>query len=140
MKVGLLVFALVFSVGASASDEVYKWTDANGVTHYADAPPQGNKGKVDRVMLRGGVTSSAPAEPAPKVDTSAKDDASGTAQDSPEARARICREARANMELLQSNYKVSMPTGNDGKPQTLSDEQRAKELEKTSNQVSFYCK
>ena len=24
---------------AQASDKVYKWTDANGVTHYGDAPP-----------------------------------------------------------------------------------------------------
>jgi hypothetical protein len=145
MKAGFLAVALAMIAGpgsAGASDAVYKWTDANGVTHFADAPPPGNVGKVDRVTVRGGVTSLTPAAPPPQTAKAA--DATGGAggpmQDSPENRARICREARANLELLQSNYQVSMATGEDGKPQPLDEEQRKRELERAQDQVSFYCR
>jgi hypothetical protein len=144
MKVGLVALALVIAAGtsgASASDEVYKWTDANGVTHFADAPPPKSVGNVDRVIVRGGVTSSVPNKP-PADAAEANDDAqgAGTLPDSPENRAKVCREARANLELLQSNYQVSMPAGEDGKPQPLDEEQRKKELERAQDQVSFYCR
>ncbi len=137
MRVGLIVLALIFSVSASASDEVYKWTDANGVTHFADAPPQGVTGKVDKIMLRGGVTTSAPATPPPEAE---KPEIADPTVDTPENRARICREARANLELLQSNYQLSMPTGEDGASQPIDEETREKELEKAKEQVAFYCR
>lgn len=144
MRAGLVALAIAIAVGAvpaAASDEVYTWTDANGVTHFADAPPPASAGKVDRVIVRGGVTSSAPVAPPADADKSTDtSQGTGTLRDSPENRAKVCREARANLELLQSNYQVSMPTGEDGKPQPLDEEQRKKELDRAADQVSFYCR
>ena len=37
-----IIGAIFFLVAASASAQVYKWTDSNGVVHYGDRPPGGS--------------------------------------------------------------------------------------------------
>jgi len=39
----LLQFCLLAIAFGSASAQVYKWVDENGVTHYGERPPQGRK-------------------------------------------------------------------------------------------------
>jgi hypothetical protein len=46
----LAVPFLLFFVHAAPQAQVYKWVDANGVTHYGSQPPQNNKSK--EVQLR----------------------------------------------------------------------------------------
>ena len=49
----LAAASLAFAPTSDAA-EVYKWTDAKGVTHYADAPPEGQK--YERMRVGGGAT------------------------------------------------------------------------------------
>lgn len=53
MKISLFICILLISAGATAG-ALYRWTDANGVTHYATQPPSGGQQqlhKVDKVPL-----------------------------------------------------------------------------------------
>jgi hypothetical protein len=60
--------------------------------------------------------------------------------DSPENRAKQCQLARSNLALLQSNFQVSAPAGEDGKAQVLDDAGRRQAVERATDQVAFYCK
>ena len=55
------------STAFAAGGQVYKWTDAQGVVHYSDAPPPTTQANVQTVRVTGGdrphdVPASAPAE------------------------------------------------------------------------------
>ena len=39
MKPRLFVAIVTLALSATATAEIYKWTDANGNTHYSDKPP-----------------------------------------------------------------------------------------------------
>jgi hypothetical protein len=141
MKTIVLLVLLAVCAGAQA-EQVYAWTDAAGVRHFSDSPPPPGVTNAKRLTIHGGMgaTTSEPAKAAP--DDTKGQDAGATApmEDSPETRAKACRTARANLELLRSNYRVSLPTGADGKTQVLDDDQRKLEVAKAEDQVSFYCK
>lgn len=49
LRLALLCIALGSTGVAVSADAVYRWTDANGVTHYADRPPEGNNAQKARV-------------------------------------------------------------------------------------------
>jgi Domain of unknown function (DUF4124) len=135
MKQKILLLILVCWTGAVFASDLYKWTDANGVVHFSDTPPPGPTGKSTKVRVDKGVTAGvddsadaakppaapatpatpAPAPPPPVID-------------SPENRARICDQARANIELLQSKFQVADSTGKPLDPtarQTLVDQAKA---------------
>ena len=48
MRIGLGFWLLLLCVG-HAGAQVYKWVDANGVTHYGEQPPSNTKGKEVRL-------------------------------------------------------------------------------------------
>ena len=60
--------------------------------------------------------------------------------DSPENRAKQCQLARSNLALLQTNYQVSAPQGDDGKAQVLDENGRKQAIDRAADQVAFYCK
>jgi hypothetical protein len=48
--------------------------------------------------------------------------------------------ARSNLALLQTNYQVSAPQGDDGKAQVLDEAGRKAAIDRAADQVAFYCK
>ena len=48
--------------------------------------------------------------------------------------------AKSNLALLQSQFQVSAPPGDDGKTAVLDDTGRKQAIDKAQDQVSFYCK
>ncbi|MFP7722498.1 DUF4124 domain-containing protein [Lysobacter sp. A3-1-A15] len=99
---------LALAAAPALSGEVYKWKDAQGVTHYADAPPAGGNFESRDIRHR-------PGMPAP-----AKAVSEAPAADSQ------CAIARANLEMLAGEGAVGMDSDGDGKPDAaLSAEQRA---------------
>jgi len=145
MKAPLLLLVLIAAGASASAAQVYSWTDANGVKHFSDSPPPPSV-NAQKVKMRGGVTSQdsapvvadatpKPAEPPPTAGQPAK-----PMVDSPENRARQCKMAQSNLELLRSNYQVSAPQGDDGKSQVLDDGGRKQAIERATDQVAFYCK
>ena len=48
-----LLLLLVLSLGAAgvAAQEIYRWVDADGVTHFSDTPPQTDIGEVETIDI-----------------------------------------------------------------------------------------
>ena len=60
MKTCWIALTLLLAAPAFAA-EMYSWTDANGVKHFSDSPPP-KAVKAQKLRVKGGVTTSAPAE------------------------------------------------------------------------------
>ncbi|GAB1594573.1 DUF4124 domain-containing protein [Lysobacter claricitrinus] len=111
-----LPLALLAALPAVAG-QVYTWKDAKGVTHYADAPPAGQK-MAPRNYGDHPVT---PA--APKAVANAD-----------------CSNARGNLTLLQGTGKVGVDENKDGKAdRELTAAERAARLKVAEGQVELYC-
>ncbi len=138
----LLVLAMLAPCLAVAANQVYRWKDANGVVHFADAPPpDGIKYKI--VNINTGVTRdppkpAKPAEPASTADkpaASPADSGAKTVKDTPENRAKLCQQLADNIKVLQSQQVLTM--GNSGTAMTA--DQRAEQLAKAQKQQQQYC-
>ena len=49
-----LAMCLPVAAASAAQSQVYKWTDAQGVVHYSDAPPPTTQANVQQVRISGG--------------------------------------------------------------------------------------
>lgn len=121
---GLLACACVCVLASlpAAAGELYQWKDANGVTHYSDAPP------ADRQYQSRGYVgqNAAPVEeekPKPKVAVSSQ-----------------CSTARDNLALLRSEGPVGVDSDQDGKPDSqLDPEQRAAQAALAEAAIKVHC-
>ncbi len=149
MKARLLLLVLLAAGVPALAAQVYSWTDANGTRHFSDSPPPPNV-NAHKLKVRGSLTSQEEGQPAVVADATPKpvegqtpikpSDPNKPLVDSPENRAKQCQLARSNLALLQTNYQVSAPQGDDGKAQVLDDAGRKAALDRAADQVAFYCK
>lgn len=151
MKPRLLLLVLLAAGATASAAQVYSWTDANGTKHFSDSPPPPSV-SAQKIKVRSQLTTDAGTQPATEVPPAAEPKppepapgAGATASakplvDSPENRAKQCNLAKSNLALLQSQFQVSAPPGDDGKTNVLDDAGRKQALDKAQDQVSFYCK
>ncbi|KAF1704362.1 DUF4124 domain-containing protein [Pseudoxanthomonas suwonensis] len=100
----LLFMAATLASGGALAANVYKWKDANGVTHSSDKPPAGQPYEVRRVD--GQYAAEIPG-------------------DEPAAESAACASARRSLSAFEDARPVQVDTDGDGKPdRTLSDEER----------------
>lgn len=117
----ILALAAFPAVAQQTAGEVYQWTDAGGVTHYSQTPPQ--QGRYEHRLI----TSSGAAAPA--------ETGSAAAAENPQ-----CTTARANITALQGEGDVQQDIDGDGKPDSVLDaDQRAAQLELARAAVKAYC-
>ena len=115
--VRLLPLALALLPAALLAGEIHMWKDANGVTHYADAPPPGGKATTRPMTER--ATRPAPAKAVANAD---------------------CSNARSNVALLAGTGKVGVDDDRDGKPEReLTAAERAERLQRAQAQIETYC-
>ena len=116
---GLL--GLLLLAGTAGAADLYKWKDANGVTHYSESPPAGQKYESRRIDNAGAV---GPAE-----------DGEGAPKESPQ-----CTQARQNLKTLSDNRPAMLDTDGDGKPDTpLDPDQREVQRNLADAAVKAYC-
>ena len=130
------------SAGAADKQQVYKWTDANGVVHFSDAPPPNDTKNVQSLHLAGGMATAAasPTEDKPKDATgAAAAPASATPSSTPPDEATLCKQSRDNLELLQGKTPVGI-TGADGKAVVLDDKARDAQIANAKLAISRFCK
>ena len=134
MKPSLLALALLALLASPlAAQQVYTWTDANGVKHFSDAPPPPNTREAKKVVVRGGITSTEP-EVAAKAAEEAKEGPkmAAAAGYSAEDIKRNCESAQRNLDLLNK----SKPTAE----AEVEDQVRHQEqIGKAQQQIALFC-
>ncbi|MBN8481191.1 MAG: DUF4124 domain-containing protein [Xanthomonadales bacterium] len=135
MKSCLPVLALLLAAaGPLAAQQVYTWTDANGVKHFSDAPPPPNTKEAKKVIVRGGITSTEPDVPVKTEEEEAKEGpkmaaaAGYTAEDI----KRNCETSQRNLEILQR----SKPTA-EAEVEVQVDYQE--QVGKAQQQIALFC-
>ena len=128
----LLTFAL-----PAAAGEMYSWTDANGVKHFSDSPPPKTV-KAQKLRVKGGVTTSAPAED----DKAAADQNAGPAMAAAAGYApadikRNCDIAKQNLTSLEGQ---KLAVDADGYPVDLdAAKAHQAQIEKANQQIKLFC-
>lgn len=120
-----LAFSMLAGSALAQSKEIYQWKDANGVTHYSDAPPATGKYDSRTMNAREGTLASA--------------DASAEAK-KPDLRATNCSLARTNLTRLQASGNIGLDADGDGKPDsTMSADDRAKQTTLAEASIKAWC-
>lgn len=128
-----LVVAAALGMGTAHADKVYKWVDANGVTHYGEKAPK--EAEAAKVKLSDTTSSDADSELERLNKTretrrqAADDDTASPAANGKklseldDANRKTCEAHSKNLEALKSG-KRARAMGPDGKPRVLSEEER----------------
>ncbi|CAI8976982.1 DUF4124 domain-containing protein [Pseudomonas sp. fls2-241-R2A-110] len=118
--------------------QIYKWVDAQGVTHFDAQPPQGEE--VTTVVT--------PSSPSGKPVTPSHSTAIGDQQaidktvkkQVAEQQAQLkvfCNQARTNLAQLQNNPRLREEV--DGEMRRLNDEQRQERISEAQKQIEKNC-
>lgn len=132
-----LVLALLVTACPLAFAQAYKWKDAQGVTHYADAPPPGNV-RYEKIKTTGTVEAPAPASTAPAAPANAQANGGSANADTPENRKKLCEQLRKNLTILNNEKVVTMDDGKGGRRQ-VDDAERQSQIKTTQAQMTLYC-
>ena len=138
--------SLACIAGFASAQQIYKWKDANGVTHFSQTPPSSGT-HFTKMRLAGepDVSSNPPpasdngdnTEPgtSPPQQTAP---ASSTQPDTASNRAELCKQLNSNISLLQSKQPV-VTGGSNGKQEVMSDNAREAQLATARAQQAQYC-
>jgi hypothetical protein len=121
MRLLLLPLLLMFALPA-VGQQLYRWKDDDGVTHYTDhPPPQGRQYETREVE---------PDPPPPPAEA---------ADEVLEGPSEPCLQARANLAVFERGGEVSMDLDGDGVPEKLDAAAHARELARTRELIARHC-
>lgn len=138
--------SLACIAGSASAQQIYKWKDANGVTHFSQTPPSSGM-HYTKMHLAGEPDVSSNPPPASEngdntePGTSARQQsapASSTQPDTASNRAELCKQLTSNISLLQGKQPV-VTGGSDGKQEVMSDNAREAQLATARAQQAQYC-
>lgn len=139
MRMMLLTASLLVGLSPmSMAGQIYKWVDAQGVTHFGAQPPQG----VEATTV-GKSAAPAPKPPAPASggvigDQKAIDQQVKKQVAEQEAQLKaFCEQARTNLAQLQNNPRVREDV--EGEMRRLTDEERRQRIDETRQQIEENC-
>lgn len=122
----LLAGLLAAGAALAQSSEVYQWKDADGVTHYSDAPPAKGQFQSRDVSYKEGT-------PVPST-------ASTTAVPPTAPATEKCTLARTNLERLNSGGDIGLDEDGDGNADAAMDAaQRAQQTRLAEIQIKTFC-
>jgi len=139
MRTFFLAIGLLLGMGPLCmAGQIYKWVDAQGVTHFGAQPPQGQE--ATSVIT--------PSVPAGKPPTPPRSDAIGdqqaidktVKQQVAEQQAQLkvfCEQARTNLAQLQNNPRIREEI--DGEMRRLTDETRQERITEAQKQIADNC-
>jgi hypothetical protein len=139
MRTFFLAIGLLLGMGPLCmAGQIYKWVDAQGVTHFGAQPPQGQE--ATSVVT--------PSVPAGKPPTPLRSDAIGDQQaidktvkkQVAEQQAQLkvfCEQARTNLAQLQNNPRIREEI--DGEMRRLTDETRQERITEAQKQIEQNC-
>lgn len=126
----------------SAAEEVFKWVDENGLTHYSALPPKNKKARIVK-------TQTGHSEPVSYKNSKPADESSSPAQESPvttpAAPSNIpqkdperCTAARKNLETLQNHARVRIK-GDDGQLRYLTPNEHGQKMANAQKAIDESC-
>lgn len=118
--------------GQAFAQQYYKWTDASGVTHYTDHPPENIKAKTVDVKDANGKV------PPPVLPGATPDSAKALDDAEAASRLRSCLTSQNNLKILQGANAV-VDTHTDGRPTALTIEHRKAAQEQALKNIDTYC-
>jgi cytoskeletal protein RodZ len=141
----LSIALVLLLVAPLATAQVYKWTDAQGTTHYSETPPPVGT-KYHQVEVNTGSdapadassSSSSASSSSTSSQSSSDNSASQPVADTPENRAKLCASLKTNIGTLQGGGPVVMQ-GTGGQQQLLNADQRKQQLDASQLQYQQYC-
>lgn len=139
--------SLACIAGFACAQQIYKWKDANGVTHFSQTPPASGTHYSKMHLSSEPDVSSNPSPAAGSADNDGSGNAgapqqtapaSSTQPDTASNRAELCKQLSSNISLLQSKQPVVTAGGN-GKQEVMSDNAREAQLATARAQQTQYC-
>lgn len=141
----ILTTSLLLALSASAmASEIYKWVDAQGVTHFGSQPPQGQSAT--------SINTSAPQpkaveeeQPAPTFESIADPEQAAFDKKAKEEvaakeaeRKKYCADVRTNLAQLENNPRIRMEV--DGEVRRLGEEERQQRIAEAKKAIAENCK
>lgn len=122
IRIATFACLLLAGTALAQSGGVYQWKDAQGVTHYSDAPPPKGQYQARDIHHRDGA---APA---------------ATADEPITAASANCMLARTNLERLQAGGDIGLDADGDGRPDAaLSVEERERQTRLAAINIKTFC-
>lgn len=158
IKTSLLTFCcLLMTATAAEAAKFYKWTDAEGVTHYSADPPPDSAGETKEIKIHSrqfeddeadsAVTAKdkkATSDTADKAadKTAGKDDEKkskdGSSAKAPERYAEKCKGLKSDLDVLQTYARVKAKDPN-GETHVLTEDEKNAQMEDTQRQIKAFC-
>jgi hypothetical protein len=146
MRRMMITSSLLLAMSATAmASQVYKWIDAQGVTHFSAQPPQGQEAtSVNTAVSAPKPTASEDKKAAPTFESIADPEQAAinekvkkevAAQEA--ERKKYCADVRSNLAQLQNNPRLRMEV--DGEVRRLSEDERQSRISKTQKAISENC-
>ncbi|NKQ12256.1 DUF4124 domain-containing protein [Pseudomonas sp. SST3] len=142
MRLTILAGGLLLALSSSVmAGQVYKWVDAQGVTHFGAQPPQGQSAEALN-------TATPPPKPATAAPTAPE--SSGESEqreidrqvkkevaEQKVERQRYCTTLRTNLAQLQNNPRVRVEE--EGEMRRLNEEERQTRISETQQKIAETC-
>ncbi len=145
IAVSVVGLSLACLAGVAGAQQIYKWKDANGVTHFSQTPPAAGTHYSKMSLTSAPEVSSNPPTAAGADNNQADNNpapqpaASGNTQpDTPSNRVQLCKQLSSNIAVLSSKQPV-VTAGSNGKQQVMSDSAREQQLATARAQQARYC-
>ncbi|MFI8745221.1 DUF4124 domain-containing protein [Pseudomonas sp. NPDC077186] len=143
MRHMILTGSLMLALSATAmASQVYKWVDAQGVTHFSAQPPQGQSATA--INTSAPPPRQAPAEPAPSVeelldpeqaaiDKKVKEDVAKQEAE----RKQYCASARTNLAQLENNPRLRIE--DEGEVRRIDENERQERIAELKKSIAENC-
>ena len=141
-----LGLSLACIAGFASAQQIYKWKDANGVTHFSQTPPSSGMHYTKMHLASEPDVSSNPSPGDNNTDNTEPGastpqqtaPASSTQPDTASNRTELCKQLSSNISLLSSKQPV-VTGGAGGKQEVMSDNARESQLATARAQQAQYC-
>ncbi|AEF20838.1 DUF4124 domain-containing protein [Pseudomonas fulva] len=145
MRRMILTSSLLLALSASAmAAPIYKWVDAQGVTHFGEQPPQGQQSTTVNPSAAPPASTTPEAKPAPTFDAIADpEQAAADAKVKQEVaaqeaqRKKYCETQRNNLAQLENNPRVRVEEG--GEMRRLGEDERQKRIADAKQAIKENC-
>ncbi|MEZ5535178.1 MAG: DUF4124 domain-containing protein [Thiolinea sp.] len=140
----VLTFALLFLTFAAHAD-IYKWTDADGKTHYSQTPPEDKKTKVedigDEIGMAAGTAGTATTETAAE-DKPAEDEMAEARKQGEENAIKhndFCMQQKAALKQLLSNPVIRWKSKDEKEERILTAKEREAKIAEFEQNIKKLC-
>lgn len=147
-KILMLAVLMAVTPGLANGQSVYKWTDENGVTHFGDRQPSGNKAEQINVRTSrpssgsGGAERASPQERMNQLETRRQGqqqqrEETAVAEARRKQRDANCATARSNLQMINRNARIQAEI--DGELRYLTPEEIEEQRQKFEEIAEENC-